>query len=215
VSDEQELEELVETYLQASAAGEKDALERLAAVYPAHEHELTRMALLLASVPGDPGERDLQAASNLLSGTARTRALAAARAAIARPLPGERTPEVEVLPGLISRAQELGLQVRSLAAAVDLPRDVVLELDRRTITPASVPGRLLGALANTLRTNVESVRAYLAGSAPQQAVAFYYAPTAPEPPVQRSFAQALAESALISPEQQASWEAALREDGLL
>jgi hypothetical protein len=122
---------------------------------------------------------------------------------------------VEALPGLISRAQALGLQARGLAAAVDLPRDLLLELDQRTITPASVPGRLIAGLANALRTNVESVRAYLAGSAPQQAVAFHYAPTAPEPPAQRSFAEALAESAMVSPEQQATWEAALREDGLL
>ena len=51
MNDEQELEEIVETYLLARAAGEKNALERMAAAYPAHEHALTRMALLLASVP--------------------------------------------------------------------------------------------------------------------------------------------------------------------
>ena len=103
----------------------------------------------------------------------------------------------------------------ALAAAVDLPRDVLLELDQRTIAPASVPGRLIGSLATALRTNVESVRAYLAGSVPQQAAAFHYAPVAPEPAGQRSFAQALAESTLASPAQRTTWEAALQEDGLL
>jgi hypothetical protein len=214
VSEEQELEELVETYLLARARGEKDALERLAAAYPAHEHALTRMALLLATAPADPGEHDLQAARSVLSSAARTRALAAARAGVTR---AQREPvqTVEALPGLLSRAKALGLQARSVAAAVGLPRDILLELDQRAIAPASVPARLIAALATTLRTNAESVRAYLAGGAPQQAAAFHYAPVAPEPPAQRSFAQALEESTLASPEQRATWEKALQEDGLL
>jgi hypothetical protein len=119
---------------------------------------------------------------------------------------------VVAIAGILRQGEAVGLSARALAAAVDLPRDLLLQLDKRLIAPASVPQRCLGRLASALQTSADAVQAFLAGGPAARVAAYNFAPTAPQSGTQQTFAEALAESALATPEQRAYWLEALREE---
>jgi hypothetical protein len=199
-------ESLVEAYLLARNRGDSSALERLVDLHPEHEHALTAFALLDAAVPARPQQAVLQSAQAAVTPALRARAMAAAFGT------GQ---EIVAIAGILARAQELRLSGRDLARVVDLPRDVLLQLDRRLITVASVPRKLLVRLADALQTSADSLQAFLSGSGPAVPVAAYhYAGEAPRSGEPASFAEALAASDLATPEQRATWGEALREEGL-
>lgn len=199
-------EAVVEAYLLARRSGDTAALERLAAAYPEHEHALTAFALLDLALPTRPTNAALDAARALLATSLKERVLAAI-APVEAPAPA--------LAGIIARAQELQMSGRDLARMVDLPRDVLAQIDRRLIAVATLPQRLLARLAVALDVSAESVRRYLAADGPAARVAaFNYAKAPPRAGVAVSFAEALAASDLATPEQRAVWQEALRDEGL-
>jgi hypothetical protein len=207
MSDDNTLDDLVEELLFANERGDASTLARLIAIHPEYEHQLTAYAVADAglSAPLQPAQRD--AAATLDTAELRDRALAAA-------LGRDAAESAPALTGLIARASAIGIDARQLAAATDLPRDVLLKLDRRLVTFASVPRRCLAALADALQTNVDAVQSFLAGGPGTRVAAFNYAAKPPIPDQQETFAAALAASALATPEQQAAWQQALHDDGL-
>lgn len=200
----EDFEQVAEAYLLAQAEGERDTLERLAAAYPQYEERLLAFALLDAAVPTVPARIDLAAMAPLVTSELTQRALRAAFA-----------PEQGLqLAGILARGEEIGLSARALAEAVDLPRDLVLQLDRRLIAVRTVPRRCLQRLAAALQTSAESVQAFLAGGPAAQVAAYNYASAPPRLGAQQSFAQALTASGLATEAQRAAWLAAVAEEGL-
>jgi hypothetical protein len=184
-------EAILEAYALARRRGDTGALERLATAYPEHEDALIAYALRDAAIPTIPTVRDLAAAQVVLTQALKDRALAA------------MWPAAPIV-GLLARAQELGLSGPDLARAVDLPRDVLAQLDRRLIAAVSVPQRLLSRLADALQTSAESLGLFLAGSPAVRVAAYNYAPAPPQVGGTITFAEALAQSALATPEQRAA-----------
>lgn len=199
-----DFESIAEAYLLARASGERGALERLLAAYPQHEDRLLSLALLDEAVPTAGTPDALAAARASVTPALTARALQAASLAAAE----------AVLVGILARGERLGLSARALAAATDVPRDVLVQLDRRLIAPETVPQRLLGRLAATLQTQVESIAAFLAGGPATRVAAYHFAASPPASTAGQSFAEAVAASALATEEQRAYWAGALREEGL-
>ena len=199
-----DFEQVAEAYLLAQAKGERDTLERLTAAYPQHEERLLAFALLDAAAPTFPTRTDLAAVATQITPALTQRALRAAFA------PGQDLQ----LAGILARGQEIGMSARALAEAVDLPRDLVLQLDRRLIAVGTVPRRCLQRLATALQTSAESVQAFLAGGPATQVASYNYAPAAPRAGARQSFAEALAASGLATESQRATWQAALADEGL-
>ena len=206
MQEESELDHLVEDLFLAEARGDSAALARLAAAHPEYEHQLTAYAVAVASLSAPLSLSQISAAASLDTAELRNRALAAAF--------GSTTEEsVPAIAGILARAAAVGMDTRQLAVATDLPRDVLVKLDRRLVAVTSVPKRCLTALADALDAPVAAVRLFLAGGPGVRVAAFNYAPA---PPVaeQESFASALASSPLATREQQATWHQAIRDEGL-
>ena len=205
-----DFDEVAGAYQLAQAAGDRAALTRLVAEYPQHEDRLLAFALFDAALPTavGPGElaRYAEAARAL-----RGRALAAVAA---DEMSEAASGQVAAIAGILARARAIGIEPKALAATVGLPRDVLLQLDRRLVSVSSVPRRLLGRLADTLQTSADSVQGFLAGGPSGRVAAYNFAAAAPGAGEAQSFAEALAASALATPEQRAYWDAALRDEGL-
>ncbi|HWE64826.1 MAG TPA: hypothetical protein VHB98_24190 [Chloroflexota bacterium] len=201
-----EFEDIVEAYQLAHARGERDALERLTAAHPRYADRLLAFALFDATVPSTVSAADLAPLQARITPVLRQRALAAAFA--------EMAPTPVALAGILRQGELVGLSPRALATAVDLPRDLLLQLDKRLIAPTSVPARCLARLASTLQTSVEALQTFLAGGAATRVAAYNFAPAPPQAGTQQTFADALAGSALATPEQRAYWQDAIREEHL-
>jgi len=205
-----DFDEVAGAYQLAQAAGDRMELARLLAAYPQHEDRLLAFALYDAAVPTAVGAGELASYAQTAAAL-RGRALAAiAAAGVAETATGQ----VTAIAGILARARAIGLEPRALAAAVGLPRDVLLQIDRRLVSTSSVPRRLLSRLADALQTSAESVQGFLAGGPAGRVAAYNFAAAAPEVAEAQSFAEALAASALATLEQRAYWSAALRDEGL-
>lgn len=205
-----DFDEVAGAFQLAQAAGDRAALARLVAAYPQHEDRLLAFALFDAAVPTAVGAGELARHAHAAAAL-KGRALAAiADAEIAE----AASVQVAAIAGILARARAIGLEPKALAAAVGLPRDVLLQLDRRLVSVGSVPRRLLGRLADALQSSAESVQGFLAGGPVGRVAAYNFAAAAPQAGEAQSFAEALAASALATPEQRAYWDAALRDEGL-
>jgi hypothetical protein len=202
---DRQLDHILNQYFLACEQGDRGVLARLIAEYPAYEHQLTAYALLDASIPTQPDPLDLVTAQSALTPALKARALSSA---FAHPISAP-------IAGIVTQAAAVGLSARALAAAANLPRDLVLQLDKRLIAPRSIPRLCLRRLAGALQTSVEAVDEFLSGGPARRVAAFNFASAAPVSGEQSSFADALAQSALATAEQRTEWEAVLREDGLL
>lgn len=200
-------EEIAGAYQLAQEQGDSDALARLTAAYPQYEDRLLAFALLDAAVPTVVSPQELAVVRAAVTPALTRRALAAAFA-------GAEAQPVAALAGILAQGEAVGLSARALATAVDLPRDLLLQLDKRLIAPRSVPQRCLARLASTLQTSVEALQTFLAGGAAVRVAAYNFAPAPPQAGEQETFAAALAGSALATDEQRAYWQAALRDEGL-
>jgi hypothetical protein len=211
MTQDERLNDLLVELMLAEAHGETGALDRFCRENPAHEHELTAYAVAeaLAALPWE-GDDSLRIEA-VMTADLESRVLASARAAFAAEPPVAIT-------GILARAGALGLDGQALASALDLPRDVLLRLDRRLIAAQSVPRRLIAELAVTLQTSIAAVASFLSDPPAVRVAAFNYAPGAPTPPgsmALQTFATALAVSPLASASQIASWQATLRDEGLV
>ena len=170
-----ELDIAIESYLLALERGEPRALQRTIASHPTYEHQLTAFALIDAGAATRPSQESLTRAGAEITPALRASILsrvfghpvAAAEAAAPR------------IAGIFTQARAVGLNAATLASALDLPSDVVLQLDRRLLDVRSVPRRLLQRLATTLQTSTEALQAYLSGGPATRVAAFNFAAQAP------------------------------------
>lgn len=87
---------------------------------------------------------------------------------------------VAPITGLVPRGMELGYGPPRLAAAIGISLDVLAKLDAKAISASSVPFTLVERLAEKLQAAPQAVVAFLAGTAPAQAPAHYFADQPPE-----------------------------------
>ena len=171
-----DFDEVAGAYQLAQAAGDRVALARLVAAYPQHEDRLLAFALFDAAVGTAVGAGELARHAHAAAAL-KGRALAAiADAEMAE----AASVQVAAIAGILARARAIGLEPKALAAAVGLPRDVLLQLDRRLVSVGSVPRRLLGRLADALQTSAESVQGFLAGGPVGRVAAYNFAAAAPQ-----------------------------------
>jgi len=207
MNKDNQLDDLIEELLLAQERGDASALARLTATHPEYEHQLTAYAVAGASLSAPLNSGQLEAAAAIDSAELRDRALAAALGSQIE----ERAPAIT---GILARAAAVGMDARQLAAATDLPRDVLVKLDRRLVAVTSVPKRCLAALADALETSAASVWSFLASPPGARVAAFNYASAPPIVDQQETFASALASSPLATLEQQGVWRQVLRDEGL-
>ncbi len=201
MTDDRGPDDLYEQLVLAVERGEIGAVSQLVAAHPEYEQELTAFAIMDALLAAPADHDELASAAKLVTPDLRARALAAASGGA----------DV-ALAGLFLHAAVHGMDARGFAAAVDLPRDILVKLDRRLIVATSIPTRCVQRLAEALQVHIDSVRAYLAG--PSRVAAFNYAPGPPEVAAQDLFSAALASSSLATPAQRATWQQALRDEDL-
>jgi len=194
----------IATYLLALEQGDADALAHTLAAFPDCEQSLTVFALRDALTPTYPDRSALASAQLALTSRLKERAMATAF--------GHDLPVAVPLTSLVSRARTVGLDVPALAAAVDLPRDVLALLDRRLIAAAGIPMLAIRRLASALQTSTEAVQSYLAGGIRQRVAAFNFAAEPPQVGEQISFADSLQQSPLLTEDQRRYWDTALQQE---
>jgi hypothetical protein len=206
-TEDSPLDEIIEELILTHERGDPTALARLTEKHPEFEHQLTAYAVADESLSAPLSQSQLAAVVALDTPELRDRALAAARGGHAE----EHSPAIA---GIFARAATVGLDARQLAAATDLPRDVLVKLDRRLIALSSVPKRCLAVIADALQINAAAVQLFLAGGPGARVAAYNYAAAPPNVGQQDTFASALASSTLATREQQTAWEQVLRDEGL-
>lgn len=202
-----QLDDLIEELLLAQERGDASVLARLITAHPEYEHQLTAYAVAGAGLSAPLSPDQLEVATTIDATKLRSRALAAAFGSSIE----EHAPAIT---GILARAAAVGMDARGLAAATDLPRDVLVKLDRRLVAVTSVPKRCLAVLAEALETNVAAVWSFLASPPGARVAAFNYAPAPPIVDQQETFASALASSPLATLEQQGAWRQVLRNEEL-
>lgn len=169
--------------------------------YPEQAEGITRLAATLAytaAVAPDP-ER-----------LAPDPAAEARGAAIAMRLRRELAPVVAPsaaapFPGILAAAAERGLTAQSLAQATRLSPLLVGKLDRRQITPGTVPESLIAALAAAVGRGADALREYLAGS-PQFAASMRFRAAAPPTAgATQDFAEAVGTDPTLEEGDRAHW----------
>ena len=128
-------------------------------------------------------------------------------AVIGRQMLTEMRLRLEAPTSLIAKAQELGLNVETLAARLDLEETLLFKLERRLLRLNSLPGVLLNRLADALALSVQQVRNYLAQPPQLASGAMYRADTVPEA-FQQDFEAAIRANSDLTAAQKAYWLAA-------
>ncbi len=118
--------------------------------------------------------------------------LAAALSEMRRPIP------IESLTGL---AERKGMNKKAFADAAGLSLSLVIYLEKRRLAFESIPRALIGRLASIVSVAEESVAAYLRQGPELAPAANYKAARMPGEVVQKSFADAVREDQILSPEQ--------------
>jgi hypothetical protein len=178
-------------------AGRSPRLEDYLRRYPAFSTELIEFAFYFHSVTVDLPEPDAHPAAELSL---------AARAAQRR-IRAQRVPAIE---SLVKQGLAAGYRPPQLAAAIGLSTDLLGKLEARAIAVATIPRTLVQRLASVLQVAPEAIAAYLRGTAPAQAAAFYYAEQAPAQQ-QESFLEAV-QASKLSPERKQEWMAIIRQE---
>lgn len=192
---------VAQAFLDERERREGDALRRYAERYPAYAPDLMLLATDMALAEGTErtGADATATAQPPVHLLARLRA--DARAAL---LPSmERAP----ISSLIARARaSAGLTPRALARRLGVGVDVVALLDEGHVRADTIAARFIERLAEALDSSAEAVSAYLAAPGGKAAVA-YHAPQGHTPARTLTFAEAIAESPLTTPDQKDYWMA--------
>lgn len=104
---------------------------------------------------------------------------------------------------IVKAGQQLGLKVIQLAADTGLSVGLVMMLEQRLITFASIPQAVVGRVATALRRSEESVAAYLRQPASMAPNASYKSQSQPKLTSQQEFADAVRDDRVLSAEQKA------------
>lgn len=191
-----EIDRITFQYVEEHRAGRAPRIEDYMRRYPDYAHELREFALYYHIAGIDIAAQDALPEADL--SPAAQRALAQIRE--------ERAPTaapVTPIAGLVKEGSKAGYSPKGLAEAVRLTTDVLAKLEAHAIDAATIPTTLIERLSAALRVTPAAVAAYLGGSGPAQAGAFYYADKSPEQR-QESFLDAVRQSAL-APEMKQEW----------
>ncbi len=107
--------------------------------------------------------------------------------------------------GLLQEGGSQGLTPRQLADRVDLSGGLLRKLDLRYILYATIPLKLIEAIADAIRREVLSVAQYLKGEPILPRAASYKARQAPVVPEQRSFFDEVREDQELDEERRKRW----------
>ncbi len=102
---------------------------------------------------------------------------------------------------LSEMAKESGLNKTAFASALEISVSLLMQLDKRYLIASSIPRRLIGRIAESLKTTEESVAAYLSGGPEFSAQASYKAESRPEKQDQKDFTKAVMDDPSLSEEQ--------------
>lgn len=192
----------------ACERGEPDALGHILATYPAHIPELIEFSVALRATGGYEHEA-LTAQSAAVAGRALDRAMAAVFGG-ETPVAAPRV--AAVAQGVVATLKQLRqarkLTPRALADRVGLGVDVVTTMEHGLIRAASVPERLVKALADALGTTVDQMSAAISAQ-PRIVPAFQRAHSGAtkDAPQQEEidFAEAVRLSTNMTDDQKARW----------
>ncbi|MFI5272733.1 MAG: helix-turn-helix domain-containing protein [Ktedonobacterales bacterium] len=190
---------------------EPDALAHTLATYPAHLPDLVEFSTALRATSGYEHEA-LTAHSAAVAGRALDRALAAVFGGVeqqpATPVAGPVALAQGVVATLKALRKARGLTPRALGERVGLGVDVVSSLEHGLVRVASIPERLVKALAEALGTNLDEITTALTvqpAIVPKFQRAQHGATkTVPEQP-ELDFAEAVRTSPNMSAAEKASW----------
>lgn len=109
------------------------------------------------------------------------------------------------LDSLIGAARAAGLSLHDLARAAHLGEAVVRKLDRRLIRFATIPRQAIGAVADAVRCQAQTVSLYLQQPATFAAAAHYRADRAPQLAEPEDFMVAVEKDPTMTPEDRRRW----------
>lgn len=140
-------------YMEKTERGEAPSIEELVETYPDMREELAEFALDYVSIEtegeaAEPSEESLKAA-------------AAARESVLERVPAYPT-QPEEPSSLVEVRRASGERLGTLAAAVNVPRDVLSALEDGVIGAESAPAKLCNRLGQALGLTPESIRSFIA-----------------------------------------------------
>ena len=151
-------------YMEKFEKGEAPSLEELVETYPDMREELAEFVLVYVSLEvetgaaGQPSEESLGAA-------------AAARKSVLERVLADPAPPGEP-EGLVEARKAAGERLGTLAAAVNVPRDVLSALEDGAIVAASVPAKLCNRLGRVFELAPELLRSFIAEAGGQAATVY-------------------------------------------
>lgn len=113
--------------------------------------------------------------------------------------------ETEILAGLRREAEARGLSIQALASATRLSVPLLVKLDRRLISFASIPRQAIERIGRELGRSFDAVAAYLQGGSQFASQASFRADAAPQMPDQQDFFDAVETDLMISETQKDEW----------
>lgn len=118
----------------------------------------------------------------------------------------DRRPGPKKIASLGEARKAVGKSIGDLAAAIHLPKDVLIKLERGRISAEGLPSRLIERLGEALGRSVDQVRALVASGGGMRMV-FYKAEGAPdiEDGPKESFEEALQESPYLDEDYRKDW----------
>ena len=114
--------------------------------------------------------------------------------------------------GVLREAETRGLQIQQLAATTGLTVPLLMKLDRRLITFASIPRQIIERISQQIGHTAETVAAYLQGSAQFATNASFRADEAPRMPEQQNFSDAVKTDLTITVQQRTELLALTHDD---
>ena len=198
-----ELDMITERYVREFEAGRAPSIDDYLVRYPQFANELCDFAVYFHAIGREMLHTPEQPAAALSAITQKVLASIRARPAASA---------VSVV-SLARQGSVVGYKPRQLAEAVGIGYDVLGKLDAHAIQPETIPVEIRQRLANVLRLSVDTISAFLCGSAPSSAGAFFMSEA---PPVQQmeSFLAAVQGSTLMSNDKKAEWSRIVADEGL-
>lgn len=185
-------------------AGQRPRLEEYARRYPQYVDEITDFVTYYYAVE-----------TGLPADTASMPSLSpSSRAALDRAWERVGALPVTEASALSALARRQRCSLSQLASALDLSVDIVEQLARRQLDPATLPRELLQRLASVLAQSISVVRQALGILDPPSTSTLAEARATYNLAPRQSFRAAILASSLLSVEQKVLWQAALEREGL-
>lgn len=193
-----DLEAVLDAYLSEAHGPDWTGLKAWLDEYPYYAAELMDFAAAWAQSEGMPRAHGAEAISGERVAQIARAALDAALAEYPLTSATTDTDGQAAFPGLLDAGERLGLKLRDIARAAGLSAAIVRKLDRRLITAATVPGAVVGRLAEVLHTGAATIQSYLEQPATLADGAQFRAEQTPELARRETFDEAVRKDQLLS-----------------